>query len=314
MSKKGSFTIEAALIFPVFIMLWVPFLYLVRYCLLYEAMQQVNHQTAMTMSTTGYLFDRAGLRDIQEETVAKGEVATMPDFGEAWEDTLPVLQGSLNYCQQLLNSGADLSTTLGREAWKLAVNEVGKLAAGKIMESLGETRWSVLGTDDEPQLTYSDFFYMEDTTSDWISLVMYVPVKWADPLGLFTNQTIAVSTQVRTFIGLPWEKAGMDESETENETYYRIGQGKKYHSLDCYLIQKDVQLISREQSEAGGYQPCGHCETSLEMVWVTPGGERYHAKGCSHLFPNVVELTTAEIVSGAYGPCALCQTDGGWFP
>ena len=312
MNKKGSLTIEAAMIFPVFIILWVPFLYYMRYCLLYETMQQVNHQTAMIMSSAGYLFDRAGLGEVQEEVSVDQGLEL--NWNVSWDETAQMIQGGLNYCLQLLQREEELETVVGQEIWKLAVNDVGDLAAVQIADSMGEKRWSILGASDNPRWDYSDFFYKQDKLSDWISLVMHVPVQWADPFDIFTDKVIAVSTQIRVFTGVLDEKSDGEWGETQKEIYYRIGRGKKYHSLDCYLIRKDIQLVDLETCKAQGYESCDHCETELEMVWVTPGGECYHAKGCAHLFPNVIALSEEEIINGAYTPCALCQTEGGWFP
>jgi hypothetical protein len=177
--------------------------------------------------------------------------------------------------------------------------------------------WNV----EHPRFTYSEFYYSYGGVSDWILLVAYVPVRWADPFGIFAGKNITVSVKTRALTGVrgvgeirPGEDSGPDEEDPpDSAVYYRIGNGTKYHSLDCYLIMKDVSAVTVSKARNDGYKPCERCRASGEIVYVTSRGEHYHSQNCPSLFPDVHALSAEELAGGRYSPCALCQTEGGWF-
>ena len=72
MNRRGSFTVEAVILVPLFFLIWLPFLYILRYCTLYEVLQSAVHQTASTMASMGYWFQLAGVSGLQE-TAEEGE-------------------------------------------------------------------------------------------------------------------------------------------------------------------------------------------------------------------------------------------------
>ncbi len=315
--KKGSYTVEAAIIFPIFILMWVPFLYLMRYCILYENLRAEVHQTAMVLSDTGYLFQRAGLKEIQDTAWREEEEAGTPETASVWLNHFGEagrwIQGALSLCSRILEGGMD------REIWQFTVNQAGQWITGQWLSDLrAEEEWIALGADQAPQLTYSEFFYTDSYGDDQICLIAYVDVHWSDPAGFFKERRIAVSTRIRAFTGLYAMAEADEDADSTGETpeqkvYYRIGNGKRYHTLDCYLIQKDIRTLEKKKAEAQGYQVCEDCGGGSDMVWVTPRGTRYHKKGCAHLFPAVHALTEAELRSGRYTPCRLCQGEQQWF-
>lgn len=282
MNRRGSFTVEAVILVPLFFLIWLPFLYILRYCTLYEVLQSAVHQTASTMASVGYWFQLAGFSELQE-TAEEGE--------QEGQDVL----------------------------WQETVNTVGGLLAGQILEEgYPETLWQELGAQEEPQLQYSRYFYQDEEMSDWIHLVAVLPLQWPDPFGFFSDLQIVADCKVRAFIGLPneafyTEGEGKEEIGEEEETYYRIGNGRKYHSLHCYLIQKDIRMLAQVDALQQGLSSCERCEPTGQQVFVTAGGEHFHTDTCSYLFPRLIELSEAQIASGLYTPCALCQTENDWF-
>ncbi|MBQ7065015.1 MAG: hypothetical protein IJM90_09020 [Firmicutes bacterium] len=326
MNERGSFTVEAALVFPLFIVIWIPFLYLVKYVVLYENLKENVHQTAYIMSVSGYAFERAGLRDVQNASWGEKQIVDLDEatggLSEKWLESFgenaDVLAGALQYCERILDRGIGADKVLGRELWKLAVDETGVLAAGAISGALTDKQiWRTFGAEGPPRFSYSEFFYRQGDVSDWISLVAYLPIRWPDPFGFFSEQNIVVSEQTRAFVGLSSRRTEIEKEETaeeESATYYRIGGGIHYHVLSCYLIAKDTVMLTREEAMSRKYRKCDQCHSGKsEIVYVTPRGECYHRANCPCLFPDVHELSEEELASGKYTPCALCLSDGGWF-
>ena len=223
----------------------------------------------------------------------------------------------MQYFYRLL-SADHLGEAIGQEAWKTAVNGIGQQICSTIFKSLqNEGSYADLGISGEIHLDYSEFFYSDDTTTDWIGVIAYIPLNWPDPFGFFTDKNIVAGYRLRAFTGLEQDniaEAGDNQNpDSEAQTYYRIGNGTHYHSLSCYLIQKSVQMSSETSAIEQGYKACSRCGGGKGTVWTTPGGECYHIKGCSSLFPDVAPLSADEFESGVYSPCAICQSEGGWF-
>lgn len=207
--EKGSYTVEAAIIFPIFILMWIPFLYLMRYCILYENLRAEIHQTALVLSDTGYLFQRAGLKEIQDTAWGEEEEAGTPETASVWLNHFGEagrwIQGALSLCSRILEGGID------REIWQFTVNQAGQWITGQWLADLRtEQDWIALGADQAPQLTYSEFFYTDSYGDDQICLIAYVDVHWPDPAGFFKERRIAVSTRIRAFTGY-YTKTEADE-------------------------------------------------------------------------------------------------------
>ena len=323
MNRKASMTVEAALVFPLFILIWIPFLYCLKYEILYESLKRNVFHTAQILSSAGYLMEQTGLRDVQngvylkEEEAEPSEIASvasdwLEQAGEAGSYTADLLR----YCLKILEAPGTTGQVIGREAWKGAVDEAWKLAASAVSGKMQpESFWMELGAESSPHFAYSRFFYSKSGVTDLISVTAYVPVKWPDPFGFFADQRVYASVQTRAFVGND-RSCGTDDVAADEEKktiYYRIGDGTHYHSLDCFLIDKDVVNMSREEALAEGYKPCKACGGGSGMVYVTKGGVRYHVKGCMHLFPDLIALTDEEMASGRYQPCGFCQLGGDWF-
>ena len=327
---KGSLTVEAALVFPLFILVWVPFLYWMKYCAVYETLRHTVQQTAHVIAETGYLFELTGLKAVQdasweglefrdpEEGIDTDQVVEL--VSGYLGDSSQVIAGALEYCVRVLESGQSAGKILTKELWRGAVDEVGKLICSLVSRRVTPPEvwdfWDV----GAPRFTYSEFYYSYGEVNDWILLVAYVPVRWADPFGIFTGKNLTVSVQTRALTGVrgvgemrPGEESGQEESSSDSTVYYRIGNGRKYHSLDCYLIMKDVSPISLSKAKSEGYKACDRCRAAGNTVYVTSRGEHYHSGTCPSLFPDVHALSEEELAGGRYSPCALCQTDGGWF-
>jgi hypothetical protein len=324
MNRKASMTVEAALVFPLFILIWIPFLYCLKYEILYENLKQNVFNTAQILSSAGYLMEQTGLRDVQNGVYQMENEAEPSEMTSAASDWLEQAgeAGSytadlLRYCLKILEAPGTTGQVIGREAWKGAVDEAWKLAASAVSGKMQpESFWIDLGAESSPRFAYSRFFYSKSGITDLISVIAYVPVRWPDPFGFFRDQRVYASVQTRAFVGNAWSSVSNTDNTADDEkkpTYYRIENGTHYHSLDCFLIEKDVVNMSREEALAEGYKPCKACGGGSGIVYITKGGIRYHMKGCRYLFPDLTELTEEEIESGRYKPCGFCQLGGDWF-
>lgn len=269
---KASLTVEAALVFPIVVLVCVPLLLLLRYGVLYEVGRASVHEIAQSASDVGYLLNAFELTEIQVE--AQTEIG------------------------------------LEEAAWQLLINHLGTEQCETLLEP--ESYWVGYGAAGRPSLDGSRFFYSDGRERHLITIVMSIPIHWADPLGLIHLDQIVVQSTTRAFIGRYHDEGrAVDDDDPQAAVYYRIGKGTHYHSIRCYLIQKHTKQLTAEAAKRQGYSPCETCQPAEAYVWVSSGGKRYHTANCRHLFPDISEIPPENLPS--YSPCGICQNRQGWF-
>lgn len=89
---KGSLTIEAALVLPIFLFALFSLVYLIKVIYIHEQVQYAITEAANEMAIGAYVLDRGGLLDIQQETYnqAKGNLEVTVD---ALETVLHTIEG-----------------------------------------------------------------------------------------------------------------------------------------------------------------------------------------------------------------------------
>lgn len=323
--QKASVTVEAAIVFPLFVLAWIPLLYMIRYCIVYEIGMQMSYSIAELVGEAGYLYELASLKEIQDDVWEGNEyhdsetpvMSFTDEFGLSAEENVVLFSGVLDYCLRVFQQGTDLSSGVKGEGWKMAVNLTGSLLVSGLLRSMTDmNQWKIWGIQDI-RTHYTEMFYAADGYEDLIRIVLDIPLSWPDPFRIFGEKHLIVSAVTRAFIGVgKTEETEMEPSkeiEEEKVTYYRIGNGKKAHLHSCYLIEKDLHQIDRTTAIEKGYTACLNCNAQGVLVWVTGGGEKYHNYGCIHLFPNLTPISEDELASGRYTPCAICIGGGEWF-
>ncbi len=307
MSKHmgGSMVLEAALVFPWLIAVILPFLYLV-YGLVIQNMLEVGLEQ--------------GLREIAVESYLLERLSMLPAQSEREEEVAPTepeevqeLEGILTR-YKALKDPENMKEILEEEV----INIAGRyLLKEKVKDYIQEEKlhqWGILNGWDGISFVESRFFYSKEGRKRLIKGV--ISFEWNIDLPFWSLPSVKIERVYHTFVG---EDTNFGQEKTEGSAalenlVYRIGQGIHYHSLDCYLIQKDIISQVRQQAQREGRKSCERCSPQQKViVYMTSKGERYHTKECTYLYPQLSSMHMEEALERGYTGCGLCQEGKGNF-
>ncbi len=277
---RASLTVEASLVFPFTVLMLALFLGVLRGFATYYAFRIAVCETADKMADYAYAYE---LLEDELKKQAEAQAGT----SEQEETTAP-------------------EGWLAEKAEALLLDQLlGSLAHRLVLEFL-PTGF----TGKEFSMSGSRFFYEQGTHRALFRITLHYQPQLLDGGTVFDPAPVTISCVTHAFVG-----DGLRTSEEiESAKVYRIGAGEKYHSKDCYLINKNITEMPIWEAQEAGLLPCSQCHCwESETVYVSKGGERYHAKGCAHLYAAVEELELSVAVEMGLSPCKICLGDKEWF-
>ncbi len=236
---------------------------------------------------------------------------TMADYSclyELLEDELAELVGEND------RDASELDEWLAEKAKELLLNQAGTMLAEELLQGYlpGKTELGgVAGGQRGLSFSGSRFFYEEDSHKALICLKLRFQPELLAGGTPFDPSPLSLSCVTHAFLGdNPFRK----EEEPPEDKIFRIGQGTRYHTHECYLINKNIRELSLWEAQQQGLEPCSHClPWESAVVYASAGGECYHAEGCAHLYPNVAALDFDEARKLGLEPCKICLGDEEWF-
>lgn len=280
-NKKGSLTVETALLLPAAVSIILFFLHLFRILWAEQQLAYAGLEVMQTVSDCGYLLKYAGAELELAEKKLEGYEAVA-------EAALELLRGA--------GSIAWFRSSLQRSLPEDSLT--GELIKGGLD---GISYWG------------SDIYAEDEMTVICISCQLKFPVFHE----LLPDVTMEKRFLMRSFSGAgELEIFGEEtEKETEEGFVYVTETGTVYHeSRDCTYIkpslqQKAFDCIGQSRNASGGiYYPCASCvapQNCPAVVWVTKTGTHYHsAKDCSRIKRSVKKITVQE--AEKYRPCSKC--------
>ena len=306
---QASVTVEAAIVIPVLVLVLVPFLYLLR-IVLAGAMLEADLQNILTKAATeSYVLEKAGIEPSDDVSEGSGGAEDVEIEGAS--DKAAELEG-LGASWTSLFAGLDADAMLEQTVMDLAGQwylylELGQIWTNETLEAWGvEDGWSGIS------LLESRFFYSEEGRGGLIQGVL--EVSWSFPGG-FTQPSTRIVRTVHAFLGEKDKTMGSVKSEAEEteEIVYRIGSGAHYHKLSCFLIDKNIVVLTESQAQAKGLQACPNCGGGEGTVYATVGGEKYHTHTCAILFPDLVPMSLMEAIAAGLTQCGLCYGSEEYF-
>ena len=302
---NGSITVEASLVFPIVVMVIIPFLFLFRALILYSILEDGLDICLRKMASEMYILER---------------LSVMPAYADQ-EEEKEIEEGQLQQVKKLVN----LYTRFTEEdGWKEILEEKGFDLAGQILlkqqlkEQLAQEdleQWGVQNGWQGLSMNDSRFLYLQEGHRHLIKGA--ISFEWNFSFGFWKPPKVQIERIFRCFVGE--DDVGKNDSseggqEAEKTTVYRIGQGKHYHRLSCYLIQKNVFSTTRKRAEADGQTPCMRCKPEENItVYRTSGGEHYHTDSCTYLYPNISAMTLEEALQKGFTGCGICQGEKEYF-
>ncbi len=302
----GSISVEAALVFPAFILFLLPFIFLLRVQVLQSVLETAMQSVAEEVATKSYLIKKTGvLSDESSDGMSGGQESgnlyPVPDFGNKKEE----LQDLLDSVCSFLEPAEDdvLQNVLVDLAGAMVVKE---MLRQKIPEDVLMGYGAAEGWDSVSTLG-TKLFYEESGHRYLMELTCSVTLNKIVPF--WQMEDIKVTRVIHAFMGESEETAlhNGKTSVDEEELVYQIGKGIHYHQLSCYLIRKEVKTGTKQAAEKLGLSPCSRClGGSGATVYYTDGGTHYHAYGCEYLFPDLTPMSLDEAIGKGLTSCGLC--------
>lgn len=280
---KGSLTVEAALVFPIFFFAIVIFLYLFQLIYVQETIQGALYQTAGYYAKQGYLYDRVNdTYAIQpsEEITKITEALQVKEFltSKVYEAKFVEYLGSKNQQFTIIEGGVE-------------------------------------GISIQPQ---SDYY--EDGTVDVCAYyVCRIPVLFFS-IDSFPcmQRAVAVNWSGKSAVSRYAQIETAKEEEKENGVYM-TATGTKYHThSDCthlklFIHQTTYRQVSHQRNKSNEkYRACEKCArkanlTDASILFITDEGDCYHtSKQCSGLKRTVNEVMISDLPPGT-DCCKRCQ-------
>lgn len=293
---RGSMVVEAALIFPWVIAVILPFIYLLYGLLIQSILEAALDKGLREMAVEAYVLER--LLILPEQNAAEAD--KVPIEAEEVQELKGVLEKYM--ALRDLDSGKEM---LEAEALNIAGQYLLKKKLKNHIQEEQLERWGILDGWQGISFSESQFFYTKDGRKRLIRGV--ISFKWNIVLPFWRLPDAKIERVYHTFVG---EDARFEQEKAENAStetiVYRIGQGAHYHSLECYLIQKDIVAQVRQQAQGEGREACERCHPQQEViVYMTIKGEHYHRQGCAYLYPQLSSMRIEEALQQGYTGLSL---------
>lgn len=294
---KGSLTVEAALVVPIFLFATLIFLYFFQISYLHEKINSAMTQVALYCSKQAYLTN---------ELIEEFEINSI---------------GEENEILSFLSDQLDIPEAISGSYYKFLLQEYIQLST--IENSIIVGGYS--GID-----IYQSGYLLDGETIDII-----VSYECKLPLVFFGVKSISCIQRIQTrgWIGVSGtplyeeventpEEIPPEETppqEEEKDMVYIAETGKVYHLYsDCSHLKLSITKVQFQEvehlrnSSGGKYKSCQNCVNdtnigALTFIYITTTGDRYHTTDqCSGLKRTVTQIEKKDLPPG-YNVCKRCK-------
>lgn len=311
---RGSLTVEAALVLPVFLYIIIAFLYFLQILRIQEILQAAITETGFFTARYAYVYDYIedyGKEDTEEtntenagsnENKAVLEYESHGDRDETREDRRHKLQSS---AEAALARSIDSAYFKIKMQDYLDVNLINHLCIKNGIDGIH---------------TYMSSFMKEEA----IDIILSYDIRL--PLLFIHIEDIPVMQRVRM---RGWsghevvsEKGSSDSDGSDGDSekmVYITETGNAYHLYrDCTYLKLSIREVNIDQintlrNDSGGkYTECSLCGGSIppgsQKVYITNTGDRYHWDlNCSGLKRTIIKIPVSEV--GDRHLCNRCRAE-----
>ena len=320
--KKGSVTVEAALLIPILLSVFMAFLYFFQVIWIQE---KVNHglwQTAQEISQYGYVYFDLHKSDDKktENEIAKDVTETRNTVKEAGEknktgNNVNETSDSKNHAGNTVNE-TDSEKNFSSKEENIASKYIKGLLTGAHMKKYISDDFlnSTCVVGGAGGVTYFTSAFQED---EKIKLQATYEIQM--PLFQIIAPKMRFTQQVNSRVFYGTEKIGLS-AEEESEIVYitkNSQESKVYHlSPECSYLKHNIlqsrlsEMQNRRNISGGKYYPCEKCIRNQKLsddtiVYYTLQGNRYHLTAtCKTLAPDVIAKRKSELKG--YRACTKC--------
>ncbi|SKC37825.1 TadE/TadG family type IV pilus assembly protein [Maledivibacter halophilus] len=324
-NKKGSLTVEAALVLPVFICGILTIGFITKAVYAHEIIQHSIDEAANEMAAYSYIYYISGVADI-DKTIEDG---LEEKKGKSQEDIKKIVKSykELNITikdesiiQDIVNDHGNDVPNLALSMWETGISK-GKTAVGNGIirnhiknHGLTDSRLKSLNID---KLDFSSSTYFEN--SEDIDVIVKYKLRIPLPIKIIDYIPVVQRATVRAWMAgdeYPRSIQGNDEDNKEkgkDRIVYVSEKGSRYHRFGCYSIFKEIEALDLQFAKNLRLKPCEKCNPPIESDFgytvfksKRSNDGRYHKRGCTHLFKDIIKIPLKE-AEKKYNPCKICN-------
>lgn len=282
-TTNASLTVEASLVMPLFLLVFVSFLYFIQIITFQEELQKAMTETGLSIARAAYIY------------------SDFYDVGDAENFDFSLLEGGIEIGLEEI-TGAIINNVVLKYSVESRLNKDSFIFS------------CIIGGLDSIRYDASKLFQDKDD----IEIVAKYQVR--NPIMLFGLQEMEMiqGVKLRGWNGyqLPPLYTIIEREDDEKEKIVYITEsGTVYHlSRTCSHISLSVELVigkptNRRNKNGGKYYACESCctskESEFETFYITSYGTRYHMdKDCSKIKRTVKEVPLSKV--GDKVACKRC--------
>ncbi len=340
--ERGSITIEAAIILPIVIIIFLLFLSLMKMSYILGKMQLELNRICEEFTYDSYLIESLGLFDevqdiygrIGEETYSHEEVMSLAN-GDYKIDIQPI-EFSITEPEKILDRGKELlgfiveaneigsqiKDTFRKEGVYFLTNMVGRTYfESKIEEVLENNEFEFFVTIEHLEMCVEEdsgtiiISYPYDVKA-WLPILETVTLQNSCSLQLFSGHGDYNKKYQKAIETSAYGEGEKSQDIADDDGYLRkvyvTEKGEKYHkSMFCFHIK--VLPIPVLKAKIGNTPICNKCE-DLDTnginayVYKTKNGDVYHTVlTCPAIYHIRSDMSEKEALAKGYSPCGSCS-------
>ncbi|WP_131821243.1 TadE family protein [Paramaledivibacter caminithermalis] len=332
--QKGSLTVEAAIVLPIFICAILTIGFLTRIVYTHEIIQHGITESANEMASLSYLYYISGVHDIDDtlnselEEKKKKTQEHINNIFDCYEELKNCVWQVKDitkdiYGDVIKDVASDpkgeiisLLSLMAKEGLDKGKTEIGNMMIRKYIKKYGLTDEKLKSLHIE-KLDFSQSSYFNNNQD--IDVIVKYKVNIPLPIKLISYIPITQRATVRAWMAGDDSAALVNLDDEDNESQkkdkrvYVSVKGSSYHRFGCYHIFKEIEALDLKDAKKLGLDPCTKCKPPVESkgkyrVYKSNKScdGKYHKEGCTYLFKDIIEMELEEAVK-KYKPCKICK-------
>lgn len=300
--SKGSITVEACVILPVFLSVFFLLLFLVKFACTGMVLDYAVNETAKEIAAAAYPI--SFINELEDEKIGEYENVKIPTPEEELEKLGQQIGGGSSSILDILITGnykeADIADALGT-----ALEDYSKGIAGGLIEKITPAYWDMKSAG---KYMITNALIKEHLNSAIIKeenarlrLVEF-------PQGKTEYDVKSKSTAYESLGLTPGKDFGSDDVVVQLEYDYRVNL-PFVDALNLKMVHTAVERawiygsfgILTAEEEGLDLEPEGN------IVFITRTGIRYHRGSCWHLRKSKMPIEIGEAKGKGYTPCKVCE-------
>lgn len=325
---KGSFSIEAAIVLPIFLFAIFAVSFLIKIIYIEEKIEAAMTETARQMSTGAYAITYIGILDEIEEYLYKS-INSNKDLKNNMKDSFSIIDGLAEF---------QVNNEIGNKEEEASI--INKAEDGEIENSIFSEK--ILQFNDEKSLQKSlNSKNSEQSANILVEIISFIKESAVDAEGLVYQEGKDKAIQiVKNYTGTSIARLMMNNAIKDEEIKnWGVVNGKKGidYSKSEFFVQNDIKLVATYEIEIplmnklikpfsvtqevkvrayigdGNFEArlnrSGEKEEEDEIVYITRTGTKYHnSKSCRYIDVKILPVRYQE-VKKSKAICEVCARE-----